>query len=373
MTKPLHLNLFSLLAVLAASLLGAGAALATEPATRGDVENLRERIKALEAEKAPAKDPFALGAIGKHLRIGGLIELEASYADVEGADESSDLVLATAQLDVIVDINDHLSGYVILLHEEDDTEPIEVDEAAFTLAHTIDALGGEIAFTGGKLYVPFGVFNSNFISDPLTLELGETNNTAGILAWAGGMAEVNLGVFNGDTDTAGDNDAIDSWVASLNVTPVENLTFGASWISDIAESDIGLVADEDLYEDSVAGFGAHVNAALGAFTLFGEYLSAVDNFDEPVIAADNPDDDIITGDRPYAWNAELAFSPEERWLVALKAEGAKDFLNDLKRYGAVANYGIFNNAIVGLEYLYGDEDGDEDKSHTVTAQLAFEF
>src|SRR6056297_3194081 len=167
---------FALMATLVASVFLAGPVLATEPATRSDVENLRERIKALEAEKAPARDPFTLGAVGKHLRIGGLLELEASYSDVEGGDESSDLVLATAQLDVMIDINDHLSGYVILLHEEDDTEPIEVDEAAFTLARTIDALGGEIAFTGGKLYVPFGMFNSSFISDPLTLELGETNN-----------------------------------------------------------------------------------------------------------------------------------------------------------------------------------------------------
>lgn len=344
-----------------------GAAQANEPTTRSSIENLRERIQALEAKQ---KNPFWLDAIGKHLRIGGLLELEAFYRDVEGAEQSSDLVLATAQLDFIVEINDHLSGYVILLYEEGETEPIEVDEAAFTLAHTLGAWGAEIALTGGKLYVPFGWFTSNFITDPLTLELGETNNTAALFTWTRGMLEATLGLFNGEVDTVGDKDMIDSLVAALNVTPHENLSFGASWISDLAESDIGLVTDESLYTKNVPGFSAFVNATLGAFSLTGEYLTALDSFDEPVVAAGED----LTGRRPVAWIIELAFSPEERWLLALRTEGAKDFQNDIKRYGVVASHGIFNNALIGLEYLFGNEEGPQGvKSHTVTAQLAFEF
>lgn len=344
-----------------------GASLANEPATRSDIENLRERLQALEATK---KEPFSLDTIGKHLRIGGLLELEAFYRDVEGAEETSDLVLATAQLDFIVDINDHLSGYVILLYEEGDTEPIDVDEAAFTLAQTLGAWGGEIAFTGGKLYVPFGSFNSSFITDPLTLDLGETNDTAALLSWTRGMLEATFGTFNGEVDTAGDKDMIDSLVAALNVTPHENLSFGVSWISDLAESDIGLVTDESLYTKSVQGFSFFVNATLGAFSVTGEYLTALDSFDDSVVATGED----LTGSRPGTWNVELAFTPEERWLLALRAEGAKDFQNDIKRYGAVASHGIFSNALIGLEYLFGDEEGPQGvKSHTVTAQLAFEF
>jgi len=60
--------------------------------------------------------------------------------------------------------------------------------------------------------------------------------------------------------------------------------------------------------------------------------------------------------------------------VAVKAEGADDFQDDLRRYGAVASYGLFENTVVALEYLLAEQNsGDEERTHTLTAQLAFEF
>lgn len=344
-------------------------ALAVHPDTKSEIENLRKRIEMLEAEEAPPEEPFALEALGKHLTLGGLIELEAVFEKVEGADEASDLALATAELDFDVEINDHLGGHLILLHEEGGAD-LEVDEVAVTLSQTLEALGGDISLTGGKLYLPFGMFNSSFITDPLALDLGETNNTTVLLGWTDDGVELRLGAFSGETDTAGDNDAIDSWVASLQVTPFEGLTLGGSYISDLAESDIGLVTDESVYTASIPGASAFLSATLGSFTLEGEYLTAIERFDDAVVAVGAD----LTGSKPRAWNLELAFSPEEQWLVALRAEGADDFQDDLTRYGAVASYGIFTNTVVALEYLLGDQEGaNEDRSHTVTAQLAFEF
>jgi len=36
-----------------------------------------------------------------------------------------------------------------------------------------------VYLTAGKMYVPFGNFESNMIQDPVTLEIGETRESAG--------------------------------------------------------------------------------------------------------------------------------------------------------------------------------------------------
>jgi hypothetical protein len=356
----------------------AGPALAVHPEERSEVENLRKRIEALEAEKEKPEAPLILEALSKKLRLTGLLELEASYARTEGADEAGDLAVATAQIGLEATLNHHISGHIILLHEEGEDQSVVVDEAVITLGCASSFCPGDFSLAGGKMYLPFGKFNSHFLSDPLTLELGETNNTALYVGWAvAERVDLKLGVFSGETDTAGDNDTIDSWVASLEGSPFEGLTLGASYISDLAESDIGLVADEESYSSSVDGASAYISATFGSFTLEAEYLTALKSFDNAVLAAGAADPDYeggLTGKKPSAWNVELALAPNERWEVAVKAEGADDFQDDLNRYGAVLSYGLFQNTVVGLEYLLADQkSGDEDRSHTVTAQLAFEF
>ena len=370
-------RILSSLVVLAALLAFAAPALAVHPDERSEVENLRKRIEALEADKERPDAPLVLEALSKKLRLTGLLELEAAYARTEGGDESSDLALATAQLGIEATLNDHISGHIILLHEED--QSVVVDEAVITLGCASSYCPGDFSLAGGKMYLPFGNFNSHFISDPLTLELGETNNTALYFGWAvADRVDLKLGVFSGETDTVGDNDTIDSWVASLEGSPFEGLTLGASYLSDLAESDIGLVndtaVDGDLYRSSVPGAAAYLTATCGPFTLEGEYVTATRSFDAPVTAAAIDDERDLTGKKPSAWNVELALAPNDRWEVAVKAEGADDFQDDLNRYGAVLSYGLFQSTVVGLEYLLADQrSGDEDRSHIVTAQLAFEF
>ncbi len=352
------------------SLFFAFPAMAAHPDTKSEIESLKRRIKALEQEQAQPEEPFALKALGKHLKFSGLLELEATYNKMEGGEESSDLVLATAQLSTEVNLNDHIGGHLILLWEEDETEPIDVDEAVIILSCPKTIFGQTPTFVGGKMYVPFGTFNSFMVTDPLTLDLGETNNTAALFALDGELWTLKGGVFNGDTDTEGDNDNIDSWVASLDVTPADWITFGASYLSDIAESDNGLVTDENLYRSSAPGAAAFVSVALGPFGFEGEYVTAVKRFDKEVVAVGED----LTGPRPRSWTLELAWTAMERFQLALRAEGADDFQDDLTRYGATASYGLFENTVLALEYLRGDAKGpDNDLTHTATAQLAFEF
>lgn len=348
---------------------------AVHPDERSEVENLQRRIEALEAEQEKPRESFILETLSKRVRLSGLLELEAFYHKQQGAAESSDLTLATAQLEVEGVINDHIGGHLILLHQKGADESLVVDQAVLTLSCPDTVHSGHFHLAAGKLYLPFGKFNSYFISDPLTLELGETNNTALFVGWAlSDRIDLKAGIFSGETDTVGDHDTIDSFVVALELTPFEGLTLGGSYLSDLAESDIGLVKDDpvlgNVYSSRVPGASAFLSLALGPFVFEGEYLAATKRFEAPVAAVGEE----LTGTRPRAWNLELAMIPDERWQVALRAERADDFQNDLVRYGAVASYGLFQSTVVALEYLRGDTAvAGNGLEHTLTAQLALEF
>ena len=352
---------------------------ADAPDQRGEIENLKRRLAALEGREVEPDQPFTLETFGKYLRLNGLLELEAFSEKMEGGDETSDLTLATAQLQLEVEINENIGGHIVFLYEEvegeDDT--VVVDEALIHLTHPFAVLGGRIGIYGGKMYVPFGMFNSHFVSDPLTLELGETNDTALYFDYLwGDLVEFKTGFFNGEVDTSGDNNSIDSFVAAVEVTPAEGLSFGVSYISDLAESDGELVTDENLYRSSVAGGAAYLSASYGIFTFEAEYLAALEDFDRDLVAANLALDESsgLTGRRPRALNLELALTPAEGWEVAVKAERAKDFLDDVRRHGIVVAHGLFRNTSLALEYLHSDGQGEgNDPVHTTTAQLAFSF
>lgn len=342
-------------------------AVALDIDTKGEIENLRKRIEKLEGRKAKPGEAFVIEALGRKLTFWGSIELEAYFREGGGGDSTSNITLATAQLGVALEITDNIGGHIVFLHEEEDgAEPIEIDEANITLFHPEKVMGGRVGFFGGKLYVPFGNFASGFISDPLTLELGETNNTAAVLQWANELADIRIGFFNGEVDKAGEDDMIDALVASLTVAPAKGVNLGTSYISDLAESDIGLVDDESLYESGVGAVSVFATLEYAAFTLDAEYLFATGNFDQALVGAGTD----LTGRRPSALNIELGFVPAERWYLGARYEKADDLLNDPSRYGAVASFGIFKNTVMALEYLLEDAG---DTSHTVTAQLAFKF
>jgi hypothetical protein len=375
--------IWALAALLALSMVAVGTTWAAQPAeTRKEIENLKRRIEMLEAQAAEqegaaeksleeegAERALSLSGLADHITLHGLIELEAAYSKPRGGDESSDLTLATVELGAEIQVTDYLGGEIVLLWEENETEPIDVDVAVVNLTYPHPLFGVTAGFVGGRMYVPFGKFNSFMVTDPLTLDLGETNQSAGLLTLEGAHWILQAGAFSGETDTRNDNEAIDGWVAALEVTPLESLSFGVSLISDLAESDIALVEDEDLYDESVLGGAAFVSWTMGPLGLEAEYVTALDSFDPALVGLTD-----LTGDRPSAWNLELGWTFAEHWQAALRYEQAEDFQDDVTRFGGVLSRGLFDHAVLAVEYLHSDAKGPEgDPEHTVTAQLAVEF
>jgi len=265
-----------------------------------------------------------------------------------------------------------VTGNVSLLYEEDATD-LEVDEAAIDVNHA------PFFIRFGRIYVPFGVYNSHFISDPLTLALGETRETAALFGFGHDLFSLSAFVFNGDAEKTGEEDHIRDWGASLVVTPMQGVELGASFLSDLADTDAELVAE---YRRRVGGWSAFAIAEHGAFGASAEVLGATKSFS----AADLDADGDGHGDKPLAWNLEVSWTPVEKVELAARYEGSDEFEGQPERqYGVDVSWNLLEHTTFSLEYLRGSFDNDfaddlagpdgspANRRDLVTAQIAFEF
>jgi hypothetical protein len=352
--------------------------MASDPAEQADqvggVKSLEDRVKQLEAaiNRKPKSDKWY-----DRLQISGLIEVEASYgktdfkAPAAEDEENGDVDLATVELVMDAKITSHIDGHVMFKYEEND---LFVDEGFITLVGSESLPAYLIA---GRQYIPFGYYDSYFVTDPNTLILGETNDGAVVVGYrlGGEMIDVSVGAFNGDAKESGKNDTIDSFVGSIVVNLFENLMFGVSYTSNLAGSDTfnTVVVDPDNLESLVAGWSAFASFKfLERFKLIGEYVGALDSFKAGEIydAADTKER------KPSTWNVELGVSIIENIELAVRYDGSDDggagFLPE-SQYGTVLNWGLFKNTNLAIEYLHGEFEDDAKETDSFIAQLAIEL
>ncbi len=334
-----------------------------------DIEDLKKKLKNLEDEQAELyhsleekKEAGLATEVGEWLTIGGLIEVEAFSDDDEvHGDEVSDITLATMELAIGAELSEKVGAHVLLLWEEDDTEPVDLDEGYITLLLTDD-----VTLTLGKMYLPFGNFESHFISDPQTLELGEMRESAALISYGSELFEVSIGVFNGEADEAGE-DEVSNFVGSIKGKPHEKITIGASYTCNLADTD-ALIAGTTI-DEKVVGYGAFITVEHGPISFNGEVLAAADDF-EPV---DLDGDGDGEGDKPSTFNVELAYDINERTELAVRYEGNSELFElPETQYGASVSYGLYKSVSLALEYLHGEYDTDEERS-LIAGQVALEF
>jgi hypothetical protein len=345
------------------------------PSQPGGVKSLEDRVRELEEAREQEVEG---GKWFERIKIGGLIEVEAGYHRIDFADPAaarendSDVDLATVELAVDAAIARHIDGRVLFKYEEND---LFVDEGFITLTGTERFPAYLIV---GRQYIPFGNFESRFITDPTTLELGETNEGAVVVGYRLGeeLIDISVGAFNGKTREADSGHHIDDFAGWIVVTPSEGISFGASFTSNLAAADS--LADQvqrDL-NDTVAGWSAFLTIALSErLTLLGEYVAALDDFDAGELY-----DPADTGTRrPAAWNVELGYAFTDRWEAAVRYGGSShgdagggQFLPKAQ-YGAVINWTFFENINLGLEYLRSEFKNDYQTIDTFVAQLAIQF
>ncbi|MBD3609675.1 MAG: LbtU family siderophore porin, partial [Gammaproteobacteria bacterium] len=234
----------------------------------------------------------------------GVVEVEISSS--EG---TSDIGLATAELGFSAAINKSTTADILFLYEGDTTD---VDSASITYK-TPDS---PWSVTAGQIGVPFGSFATNMISDPLTLELGETSEDAVQLDYEAGNLTTSFYLFNG-TNSVATADKIDNF--GLNITHAsDTLAVSFGYINDIGDSD-GLQDANDVSNvmaAQVPGQSIALQFTAGSFTLIGEQVSAGEAFAAGEVTA--------AAIQPSATNIELAFGMGNNATLALGMQSSND-------------------------------------------------
>eukprot|EP00767_Chilomastix_cuspidata_P007707 gnl/Chilomastix_cuspidata/8490.p1 GENE.gnl/Chilomastix_cuspidata/8490~~gnl/Chilomastix_cuspidata/8490.p1 ORF type:complete len:354 (-),score=35.89 gnl/Chilomastix_cuspidata/8490:73-1134(-) len=336
----------------------------TSPVFSSEMSNaeLTEKIQGLEKKI----EQVSLNNFSDKINVSGVIEFEASYEKQD--DSSSDFSTATVDLGIEGKVNDYITGSFVFTYEEEDGG-IELDEAVIAISKENSPIYANL----GYYVVPFGVFNTRFISDPATLDLGETTENTITAGYETDLFNVSASIFNGDINEADeDDDHISNYVLSgtINLEPVENMSvsFGGSFISSIAESDVLEEAIEehvgDMHvKDITSGYSLYVSASfMDKFFLDAEYVGATDEIESGTYKKE-----------PTAYNIELGFAPDDKIEAAVRYEGTDDMEVET-RYGAAAGYAVLDNTTLSVEYLRSEfEEKGVDDADTFTAQLAIEF
>ena len=307
------------------------------------------------------------------LEFGALIEVEAAYSRTK-SERERDLTLATVELSAGWQLLDWLRGDLVFLYEEKDTEPMEVDQAFITLGNTERF---PLFLQAGQLYVPFGNFDSFFISDPVVLELAEAREKAATFGFEKGGFRAGWTVFNGDVKTRSGSEIENMVLSASYGVESENasLNFGAAWIRNITDSDAltDLLKEDFAYtftSDSTGGVNTWLTASYGSATLIAEYVRALDEIEV---------NGAGIGMKPQSLNLELGYALTDRLEVAVKKErsgGVADWAAE-KRYGAVASFLLADTKTCcircGLEYMREDFGAGAENADVVTVQLALGF
>ena len=320
---------------------------------------------AQEAAPAEAASNALLELISdSKIELSGMFEFTASYFK-QGDEKVSDFSLAEINLGFAAKLSDKLSAEIVLIYEDGNEDGVSVDSAIVTYQFS-----DELSFSAGRFTVPFGKFESEMLSDPLTLALGEISSDGIYATWKSGIVTVNIAAFD---SAIVDSDTIETVAASIEIAPEDGFAFGFSVVSDLGGGAMADVINDTVGEggsySKAAGISAFAKATFGIATLSAEYVAAIDDMEITDAAGDT------YAAKPQAWFAELALALCDDVTAAFRYEGSKEFLPEEMPeniFGATVKYAIIENATVGLEYMFGKvKDGDD--MHCVTANFVVEF
>ena len=283
--------------------------------------------------------------------IGGKIKVRAYSESPSDGDATQRLYLKDFELGVEAEIDEGINAGGTLKRDGDEGD-IEVDDAFVTAA-----LPGDASITGGLLYLPFGVFETNMISDPLTLDLGEKRDPAVVVEGSADGPSGAVYIYQRDTaEDDGRDDRIGGYGASVGYA-VEGDASGFAVT-------VGYI--NDVWELSEApGFSASAGGSLGDAAVLVEHVGALE--------------ELTDGMQPSAVMFELAYSLEN--ILGGDAVAAIGYQSTREASGIELpesrmivglSAGITDNTSLAFEWRR-DADYGGDNADLATAQLTVAF
>ncbi len=306
------------------------------------------------------------------LSLSGLAKIEASSFDnnfcTNIPNAGRDDTVTAVQLGFKLDISERVESEIIL-DFQDKTTGSALDEAF------VELNSGSWGLSVGKQTLPFGTYYSHFITGPL-LEFGETRATALLVGYHyDNGVDFSAFTYQGRARQSNVDERINDWAVAAEAKLLdERVLLGASYLSDLADSDAQLLEDFDnQYPSRVGAWNAYAVLRAGTAEVSFEMLRAVRAF-----RALPPN-----ADQPCAWNLEIAYYPTATWQVAARLERSAELRDQPERRFGVAvtwlAYGVVTISVEALRAdfkpgLVFDANGNELRRQTLfSTQLSLEF
>ena len=305
-----------------------------------------------------------LRPIAPDLRFGFQIGGSA-YRQKQSGVKEKDSSIDGLDLEFLYEVGEQLEFQMVVNYEFDGSKRILFEE---TFARYEIFEDGPWYVEGGRMEMPLGEYNSNFVEDPITQTLGETFDGALILGYEQDDIEIAIAGFKGDFEKT-------NALVAVNLSSIENLEAGVYWSSNVGESmemreiqKEALMEEEEgeLFTQPVMGIGGFVAWDLDPFLIDFEYVAAIESFRPGLL-----DDEAF---QPRAWNFEVAVTPLDRWQFAARLESSKYLPDNPKwQYGMAASYGILENLIITANYLRAEYREEPSKRNLLQVELIFEY
>ena len=182
---------------------------------------------------------------------------------------------------------------------------MKVDVATLSIAQPV----GPWFVTGDQFYLSFGVYETNLVSDLLTLEITETRETALQAGFEASGFSGSVFGFN-STNKDGTDNRINNFGLALGYAHESDaltLAVNGAYINDNGDSDnlestiAGNLGSNNVI-DHVGGKAIGCVASFGPFSLIAEYVTATGVFAANEVAFRR------VGAKPHAWQIEAAYT-----------------------------------------------------------------
>lgn len=286
-----------------------------------EMDALRERLAQLENNSRSA------------LTIGGVIEVEYGVENLANGNNNDAITLSTAELGIAGALDERFDAYLTLLYEQDENNNnIAVDEAVLN-GKTAD---GKYAFAVGRLYVPFGAYETAVISDPTGLDIGETNDEAIVLS-SNITDEFSVAIWLADNANTANNKGVSFGYEK------DDFAFGIDWMDVLAEA------------NNESGLAIHAQYSWDNATLIAERIAQSSG-----------------NNKAQSTQIELDYSIKD-WVFAAAYNHINNFADYDSNIILAGEYMLTEGAGLALEYKTQNRTDNAGNDKVITLRLAYEF
>lgn len=352
-----------------------------------NVPSIREAGRLLLQEYQLAKECADLGVPEPkfpRLIISGLIEGQGIFTNSYDHHNKTKFNLDDSQLALYLRATSWLSGYVAIEYSPTHTSKVFMQRGFLTIGNLEKS---PFYFTAGKMYVPFGDYTSNMVTEPMTRDLGRTLATGaevGFLQTGPNAWHAEAYLYEGLTKFQSNNKKQLEYGADagykFKVSDKVSGEVGTSFISNLADSQgiRGTLKDNNvLLAHNVPALDGYAHLAIDKFNFLAEFLSAIRKFNKNNLAANGH------GAKPSAMNAEASYNfktcckPSSVAIGYSQTRQSQALGFPKASYRAVYNINIWRDTNLALEYRYDKNYKNGivmgDHANVVSAQFDFFF